>query len=151
MASRLVAQIGQQLGQPVTLDAVRFERAYNSRRALPFTLLYDLNASQIARIEEKFTGGLGVDLEMESVRIYPAGSTAAHVLGYLRSDNDSQEGETADFNYRLPDYRGVGGVEGRYDAALRGRAGEESVLVNNLGYRQSENIWNRRSRGKISC
>ena len=148
VASRLVAQVGQQLGQPLTLDAAKFERAYNSRRALPFTLLPDLNASQIARIEEKFSGGLGVDLEMESVRVYPAGSTAAHVLGYLRSDNDSQEGETADFSYRLPDYRGVGGVEGRYDAELRGRAGEESVLVNNLGYRQSENIWNRPEPGK---
>ena len=51
------------------------------------------------------------------------------------------EGENADFSYRLPDYRGLVGIEGRYDAELRGRAGAESVLVNNLGYRQSENIW----------
>ena len=33
------------------------------------------------------------------------------------------------------------GIEGGFDAQLRGRAGEESVLVNNLGYRQSENVW----------
>jgi penicillin-binding protein 2 len=140
VAGSLVAQVGQQMGQPLTLNAAKFERAYNTRRALPFTLLADLNESQIARFEEKFSGGLGVDLEMEAARVYPPGTTAAHLLGYLRSDDSSQEGEDADFNYRLPDYRGVVGVEGRCDTELRGRAGAESVLVNNLGYRQSENI-----------
>jgi penicillin-binding protein 2 len=148
VASRLVAEIGQKMGQPLTLDAARFERAYQARRALPFTILSDLNQAQIARFEENFSGGLGVDLEMEPVRVYPAGSTAAHVLGYLRSDNESQEGELAAFNYRLPDYRGVGGIEGRYDAELRGHAGAESVLVNNLGYRQSENVWSRPEPGQ---
>ena len=50
------------------------------------------------------------------------------------------EGEDAYFNYYLPDYRGVVGIEGGFDAQLRGRAGAEAVLVNNLGYRQSENM-----------
>jgi penicillin-binding protein 2 len=141
VASRLVAQVGQQLGQPLNFDATKFERAYETRLALPYTILPDLDASQIARFEEKFSGGLGADLELQAARVYPAGATAAHLLGYLRSDDSSQEGEDADFNYRLQDYRGVVGVEGRCDAELRGRAGEESVLVNNLGYRQSENVW----------
>ena len=139
VASNLVAQVGQQLGQPLTLDATRFERAYETRLALPFIILPNLNASQIARFEEGFTNGLGANLDLQAERVYPSGATAAHLLGYLRSDDSSQEGEDADFNYRLPDYRGVVGIEGRCDAELRGRAGEESVLVNNLGYRQSEN------------
>jgi penicillin-binding protein 2 len=141
VANNLVAQVGQQLGQPLNFDAAKFERAYETRLALPYTILPNLNETQIARFEENFSGGLGADLELQAARIYPAGATAAHLLGYLRSDDSSQEGEDADFNYRLPDYRGVVGVEGRCDAELRGRAGEESVLVNNLGYRQSENVW----------
>ena len=32
------------------------------------------------------------------------------------------------------------GIEGGFDAELRGRAGAEAVLVNNLGYRQTENM-----------
>ncbi len=32
------------------------------------------------------------------------------------------------------------GIEGGFDAQLRGRAGAQAVLVNNLGYRQSVNI-----------
>ncbi|MEJ0090674.1 MAG: penicillin-binding transpeptidase domain-containing protein [Limisphaerales bacterium] len=140
VANRLVAQVGQQLGQPLTLDAAKFERAYATRLALPFTILPNLNATQIARFQEQFTNGLGVNLDLQAARIYPDGATAAHLLGYLRSDNDSLDGETADFNYRLPDYRGVVGIEGRCDTELRGHAGAEAVLVNNLGYRQSENI-----------
>jgi len=141
VVNNLVAQIGQRLGQPLALDAAKFERAYRTRLALPFTILPNLDETQVARFEENFTKSLGVNLDLEAARVYPSGATAAHVLGYLRSDDSSQAGEEADFNYRLPDYRGVVGVEGRCDAELRGRAGEESVLVNNLGYRQSENVW----------
>jgi penicillin-binding protein 2 len=140
VASRLVTQVGQQLGQPLALDATKFERAYQTRLALPFTILPDLNATQIARFEEQFTNGFGASLDLQAARIYPSGASAAHLLGYLQSDDRSVEGEDADFNYRLPDYRGVVGIEGRCDAELRGRAGAESVLVNNLGYRQSEAI-----------
>jgi penicillin-binding protein 2 len=140
VANNLVTQVGEQLGQPLALDAPKFERAYQTRLALPFPILQNLDEAQIARFEERFTAGLGANLDLQAARIYPSGPVAAHLLGYLRSDDSSQEGEDADFNYRLPDYRGVVGVEGRCDAELRGRAGAESMLVNNLGYRQSETI-----------
>jgi penicillin-binding protein 2 len=79
---------------------------------------------------------------VQPTRFYPHGSAAAHILGYLRADNRSMEGEVADFNFRLPDYRGHTGLEHDYDQELRGKAGVKSVLVNSLGYRQSENVWN---------
>ena len=140
VANRLVTQVGQQLGSPLTLDAVKFERAYQTRLALPFTILPNLNAAQIARFQEQNTNGFGANLDLQAARVYPSGATAAHLLGYLQRDDNSQAGEEPDFNYRLPDYRGVVGIEGRCDVELRGRAGAESVLVNNLGYRQSETI-----------
>jgi penicillin-binding protein 2 len=141
IASDLAAQIGQQLGQSLPLDAKNFERAYETRLALPYPLLKNLDDTQIARFEEKFTNGFGADLELQAARVYPSGTTAAHLLGYLRSDDRSADGEESYFSYRLPDYRGVVGVEAGFDSQLRGMAGAESVLVNNLGYRQSENIW----------
>ena len=140
VANRLIAQVGQQLGQPLTVDAAKFEVAYEKARALPYPILKNLNDVQIARFEEQFTNGLGANLDLQAARVYPSGTTAAHLLGYLKRDDESQEGEDPDFNYRLPDYRGVVGVEGRCDAQLRGRAGSESVLINSQGYRQSENI-----------
>ena len=142
VVTALATRIGQALGQPLTVDAGRFERAYQKTRALPYPLLPNLSEAQIARFEEAFTNGFGADLELQAARIYPFGETAAHVLGYLRSDDSSAEGEESYFSYRLPDYRGVVGVEAGYDAQLRGTAGAQSVLINSQGYRQSENLWN---------
>jgi len=141
-AGGVVAQLGRVLGQPLTFDAARFERDYETRLAMPYPVLRNLNEAQIARFEENYSGGLGADLELQSVRTYPLGTTAAHLLGYVQRDDSSAEGEDAYFSYRMPDYRGVIGIESGFDSLLRGHAGAEAVLVNNLGYRQTENVWN---------
>ena len=140
VASASVAQVARQLGQPLALDPQRFKSAYEKQLALPYPILKNLNAAQIARFEEQFSGGTGIDLDLQSVRNYPYGTTAAHLLGYVLRDDSSKEGEDAYFNYYLPDYRGVVGVEAGFDAQLRGQAGEESLLVNSLGYRQTNNM-----------
>jgi penicillin-binding protein 2 len=140
VADSVVEQVGQRLGQPLELDPATFKRHYDTRLALPYPLLPNLNETQIARFEEQYPGGLGVDLDLEPVRSYPFGTTAAHLLGYVLRDDSSSEGEDAFFSYRLPDYRGAVGVEAGFDAQLRGRAGAEAVLVNNLGYRQTNNL-----------
>ena len=137
----VVARLGQIIGVLLPFDAAKFNRDYATRLALPYTVLPNLNEVQVARFEENYSGGLGADLELQSVRIYPLGTTAAHLLGYVRRDDSSAEGEDAYFSYRLPDYRGVVGVEAGFDSLLRGRAGAEAVLVNSLGYRQTENVW----------
>ncbi|MCK4375294.1 MAG: hypothetical protein KAX19_08195, partial [Candidatus Brocadiae bacterium] len=53
----------------------------------------------------------GVFMRKESDRLYPQGRLAAHVIGFTDIDG-----------------RGLGGVERRMDALLRGRPGMESVL-----------------------
>jgi penicillin-binding protein 2 len=141
VASNVVQQVSRRLGQPLTLDYTNFERHYEERLALPYPVARRLDPVQIARFEEQANSPMGVDLEIQSLRMYPYGNTAAHLLGYLHRDDRSVEGEDAFFSYRLPDYRGAIGIEAGYDLQLHGRAGEASVLVNNLGYRQAENIW----------
>jgi penicillin-binding protein 2 len=141
VASNVVAEISQRLRQPLALDPARFDRHYSSRLALPYPVLEDISPQQIALFQEQSLSPIGVDLEIQSTRAYPMGSTAAHVLGRLHRDDSSAEGEESFFSYRLPDFRGVVGVEYGYDRALRGTAGAKSVLVNNIGYRQTENIW----------
>ncbi|MGA9776733.1 MAG: peptidoglycan D,D-transpeptidase FtsI family protein [Limisphaerales bacterium] len=140
VASDVVRQVSERLDQPLALNEATFDRQYDTRRALPYQLLPNLNTTQIARFEEQYSGTLGVNLDLQAVRIYPFGTTAGHLLGYLKRDDSSEQGEDASFSYRLPDYRGAVGIEGGFDAQLRGRAGAEAVLVNNLGYRQSANI-----------
>ena len=140
VTSNEVYQISRRLQQPLLLDETRFRRHYQARRALPFTIVEDLAPAQIARFAEQPSDTGAANLEMQTVRYYPHGATAAHVLGYVRANNDSVPGEDAYFSYRLPDSIGVVGIEGDLDQQLHGHAGVESVLVNNLGYRQEEKV-----------
>ena len=141
VASNIVQHIATILQQPVPFSYGDFMKHYTNQLALPLPVLVNLNQQQIARLLESSVNPPGVDLEIQPTRHYPGGSLAAHVLGYLVRDNRSMEGEVADFNFRLPDYRGHVGIEGEFDGDLRGKAGVKSVLVNSLGYRQSENVW----------
>jgi penicillin-binding protein 2 len=140
VASNLVARIGADLAEPLMLDYTNFQKHYDTELALPLTVLPGLNAAQIARVEEAPDLPPCVEVDGQPVRVYPYGETAVHVLGYVRHDDSSAEGEDAFFNHRLPDFRGIVGIEGAFDSDLRGKAGEREELVNNLGYRQSETM-----------
>ena len=141
VASNVVMQVSYRLRQPLSLNPTNFARHYETRLALPCPVLTNLNPVQIALFEEQSGNRMGVDLEVQSTRFYPYNSTAAHVVGHLQRDDSSMEGEEAFFSFRLPDYRGSVGVEFGFDKQLRGTAGAKSVLVNNTGYRQTENVW----------
>lgn len=141
VASVVVSQVANVLQTPLTLDYTNFYRHYETRLSLPYPVVRNIPSLHLARFAEQTFNSLGLDLEVQPTRVYPFGTTAAHVLGYLRKDDSSAEGEEAFFWYRMPDYRGLVGIEGGLDQQLRGRAGAKSVQVNNLGYRQTENIW----------
>jgi penicillin-binding protein 2 len=141
VASDIVQRVSRELQQPLKFDAADFRQHYEKRRALPYPIATKIDLPEIARFEEHSTALPSVDLEIQSARVYPNGTIAAHLLGHLQKDPRSIEGEEAYFDYRLPDYRGVIGIEGAFDKELHGHAGEKTVLVNNLGYRQAENIW----------
>jgi penicillin-binding protein 2 len=148
VVNNAVQNLSATLREPIHMDARAFHQHYEQRLALPLAVLADLNMEQIAAFQERYARAPGLDLEVLPIRVYPKGATAAHVLGFLKRDDTSMEGEDASFNYRLPDYKGVVGVEATFDSQLRGRAGVKSVLVNNLGYRQSENLWDPAEPGK---
>ena len=133
-------QVSRQLRQPLTFNAADFRQHYEKSLALPYPIAKNIDATDRARFEEQCGNLQGVDLEIQSARSYPNATTAAHLLGHLQKDDSSIQGESSFFNYRLTDYRGVLGIEGGYDQQLHGQAGEKSVLVNNLGFHQGENI-----------
>lgn len=148
VVSNIIERLSASLQLPLDLPFSAFMRHYTNQLALPLSVMVDLNPVQVARFEEVSNNPPGLDLEIQPYRVYPHHSTAAHLVGFLTKDNSSAEGEEAFFNFRLPDYRGRVGIEGAYDQELRGKAGMKSVLVNSLGYRQSENIWTPAEPGK---
>jgi penicillin-binding protein 2 len=148
VASNVVALVGARLHLPLSLDATNFNHHYATRLALPYPIIKNLTPAQVALFEEQAISPEGVDIEVQSTRVYPFDTTAFHILGCLRRDDDSVEGEESFFSYRMPDFRGLIGIEAGYDKELRGKAGAKSVLVNNVGYRQTENVWTAAEPGK---
>jgi penicillin-binding protein 2 len=148
VVSNVTHRLSVALGQPVTSQYESFLNHYTNQLALPFPILRNLTEAQIARLQEHAVNPRGVDLEIQPLRFYPFNTTAAHIVGVLKHDNSSVKDEDAFFNFRLPDYKGDLGIEWGYDKHLRGKAGVKSVLVNSLGYRQSEQIWTPAEPGK---
>lgn len=140
--NKVVQQLASGLQIPSLLfETNKFVRHYTNQLALPYPILKGASAAMVARFQESLAGNIAADLEIQSARVYPFSNAAAHVLGYLTRDDDrSAVGEDTVFNYRLPDYRGVVGIEGAFDELLAGRGGTKSVVVNNRGHRQSERI-----------
>src|SRR5437762_3859496 len=140
VVSNLVFRVSSLLQQPVQLQDQKFFEHYDQRLFVPMPVLTNLNPTQIALFAEQTANLPGFDLEVQPVRVYPFRTSAAHLIGHLQRD-DSAEDEEVFFNYRMPDLKGVVGIEGAFDEKLRGRTGIKSVLVNSLGYRQTENTW----------
>jgi len=141
VVSNLVQEVNQVLRDPATLTEAQFTRHYERSLALPLPVAANVDATNLARFAESTRVPPGFDLEVRPMRHYPYRSTACHVLGFLVRDEGSQDEDDFFYNYRLPDYTGVAGIEGFFNSDLKGRAGAKSVRVNNLGYRQAENVW----------
>ncbi|MBC8096593.1 MAG: hypothetical protein H7Y43_12355 [Akkermansiaceae bacterium] len=148
VVSNAVLQTSQTLRRPLTFNAAEFKTHYLKRLALPYPLVQRIENAEIARFMEQSAATPGMDLEIQSMRFYPHATLAAHVLGHLHLSDELDEGELSAFDYKLPDFRGLIGIEYAFDGELHGRAGAKSVLVNNLGYRQTENIWSAAEPGK---
>lgn len=141
VASNLVGRVSRYLQTPLSITESEFHRHYQSRTSLPFPAAENLTPTQVARFAEMGSTLPGVNLEVQSLRYYPLHETAAHLLGRVARTDRSEDDEDIAYDYRLPDFKGIIGVEATFDEQLRGDSGGKSVLVNNLCYRQAESVW----------
>jgi penicillin-binding protein 2 len=152
VASNIVWQVSSTvLPFPLVLLPAAFEKHYTEKRAIPMPIVTDLTPQQMALFMERAWDLPGIELEVEPYRFYPYGSLAAHALGYVQRENkeDDALGDIEmTFHYRMPDYDGVTGLEGGFNQELRGAPGAKAILVNNVGYRQSEETWQESMPGK---
>jgi penicillin-binding protein 2 len=140
VVSNLVAQVSALVQAPVDFDERRLHRHYEGTRALPWPILEQLTPEQVARFAERSVELSSVALEVQARRVYPQTTLAAHLLGHLMRTNAAPDDLDLPYNYRLPDFKGELGLEALFDDDLRGKAGVKTMLVNNLNYRESEEV-----------
>ena len=96
-------------------------------------IVRDLTDAQITRLQEYGAEKEGIDVDIESVRYYPGGQLAAHVLGYTGEMNDRELDERRSQGYRLGDVTGKMGLESTLEPRLRGEWGGTQVEVDGKG------------------
>ena len=151
VVSNVLSQLGSFYGLPLGVEEEQFGNQYQQRLALPWPVLTNLTYPQAAVFLERPAPPPGLDLEIQAVRVYPHRALAGHLLGFLRRTESSEEDLDIFFNYRLPDFKGVIGLEASFDQELRGRAGAKTMIVDSLGYKKSRAFFIRPRRARISC
>jgi len=122
-------------GEPVTAEVLteRIDR-WNGDPFRPVRVAEDVDPSLWITLSERTTALPGVGVERALERLYPYGSTAAHVIGYVGEINQGElelvSGKPK--TYRLGDTIGKIGVERIYEDALRGTPGEVVFEVDSV-------------------
>ena len=100
------------------------------------TLQRDVPESVVFFVRENQAKFQGVSVDRVYVRQYPQGSTAAHLLGYVKEVSAEELEEPAYADLEPGDEIGKDGVELSYDSVLRGVNGATRVPVDVEGRRQ---------------
>jgi penicillin-binding protein 2 len=120
------------LGPLVNVAPRELERRFNEQRTLPFlpaTLVSRVSKSVALRVEEERVRLPGVLIEPVTVRQYPVGPAAAHLIGYLSQPSPEAFPVLKQYGVRPKDLVGRAGIEQALDAYLRGQSGGSLVEV----------------------
>ncbi len=98
------------------------------------TIAEDVSEKTVAYLEEMSNSLKGIEISTKTVRTYPNGRLASHILGYMGSISDSQYTKYVTENGYNPDTLiGKDGIEATMETYLHGTDGKSSVLVNSNG------------------
>ena len=116
---------------------MRYAMGLNSyQQYLTTTLASDVSDETAAAIMENQESLTGVDIEEDSVRVYPDGEYFASIIGYTgpmsQEEYDNLDEKEKD-RYSLSDIVGKSGIEQVFDSTLQGEKGERTFYVDNLG------------------
>ena len=91
------------------------------------TLPYETSPAEVQKLRDLIN--LGVVVQEDSLRLYPQGSLAAHLVGYLAEVTADQLDELRAEGYEPGDLVGAFGLEGRSQALLAGERGGTLATV----------------------
>ena len=112
----------------------QIEAAYESERYGPFAkvpVVSDISKELQVYLAEFSYKWPGVGTTVITVRDYPYGTLAAHMLGYVGSlsEDEIDQVKNAEKTYLANDEIGKAGIELFYENALRGTPGRKTVVV----------------------
>ncbi|HTQ29656.1 MAG TPA: penicillin-binding protein 2 [Opitutaceae bacterium] len=131
-------QVNAILGRDDKVDSRDLMRHFSDAPLLPYVLIADLKPEEYARLLERLPVASPLQLYTSSTRYYPYGSAAAHTLGYVSLNDDSDLGDFPGEELKTFAMKGtVGrdGIEKRFDNQLQGETGGSIWRVNWAGFK----------------
>lgn len=121
-------------GEVLTIVSVRhdMERSNFGERN-PYVIARDINEIAVQQIKEQGIDLPGVEVEIEPVRVYAEGSSAAHILGRTGIIYAEEYEELKDHGYGMNDIVGKDGLEKVLESYLKGTDGYKSVSMSRDG------------------
>ena len=100
---------------------------------IPIIIKSNIDRQTISKIAISIPHLPGINIQKNERRIFPQGSLAVHVTGYVGRVSKSEQKENSPELF-LPGFRiGKSGIELQYDKLMRGISGEKRLEVNSLG------------------
>ena len=96
----------------------------NYRSYMPVTIAYNVTLDVVAQIEMMADELPGLQTSQSTMRRYPYGEVAAHVIGYCQKMSAENADELIEKGYSYTDYIGVSGVEATMEEYLTGATKE---------------------------
>ena len=127
-----LSRLSQLLNIPQEEIQKRVEQAgYHSSTLI--RIARSLTPAQITAIEEYISELKDVEIDVETVRHYPHGDLAAHILGYTGELNPQELKKRKSEGYRMGDIVGKMGAEASFEQQLRGEWGGLMLEVDGAG------------------
>lgn len=135
--SRLVRRLANLLGMPDVAVRRNIQNASEGAQSAR-TVMIDVPESAVSYVAEHPGQFPGVSIESRTVRSYPHGSLACHLLGYTGTISSEEleafnADESRQMTYRSGDIVGKSGVEYQYEGILQGVRGTRRVYVDVSG------------------
>lgn len=138
VAQRYLDRVNHILDRKDRVDPDDLDRHIGQELLLPYTLVDDLSPTEYARLLEQLPVTGPLQVYSSSMRSYPYGNAAAHVLGYVGANDELPASDLEGDDLRTFHVKGTigrAGLEKQFDDQLQGQTGGIIYRVDPAGFK----------------
>ena len=132
-----LAEVEKAIGVQVQISDADIVSEYHTLRFQPLQVMEDITPTQVQAIQNAGLEAKGFGFQLAPRRVYPQGTSLAHVLGYLQRDQQRNRGKYLSGDVMYDRYKGASGIEQVLNKELSGTDGRFMISTTPEGYARS--------------
>lgn len=141
LADKKQFNISKEYGEQEMLDVMKIRYALwlnRFQQYISVTIARDISDESVAEINENSAELMGINVVVDSIRVYNDAEYFAHIIGYIGNISTDEmkiynEKLSDETKYSSNNMIGKTGLEQKYEETLRGQNGVQEIYVDNLG------------------